>query len=533
MTNYKPEHLGVMIDMSRNSVMNMDSLKRFLTLLKKMGYNTAMLYTEDTYEIEGEPHFGYMRGKYSIEEMQEIDTFAASIGIEMIPCVQTLAHLATFLRWRTIPKDTDNILLVDEERTYQFIDRMFSTLSKCFRSKKIHIGMDEAHELGKGNFLKKHAPEEPYSILSRHLKKVTEIAQKYGLEPMIWSDMYFRCWNKGEYYIPKTEIPEEIVEAYPKNVIPVYWDYYHTDIENYKNMFDNHAQLSDKTWFGGGIWSWSGMIPINTKSLNTMRPALDACRNKNIRNIFFTMWGDNGGECSHFAQLPVLCYLAEYAKGNRDEASIKAKFRRITGIDYDDFMKIDLPNNIDNKPGFVNPSKYLLYSDCFNGFLDGTVIPGIGELYRKYAEELRLIAKKTRRYGYLFDSAAKLCDILEYKAELGIKTRAAYQAGDKATLKTLAEKDYKEIEKRLRIFHAAFEKQWFIDNKPHGFDVEDLRLGGSIQRIISCRKRISDYVSEKISSIPELTENILPYQNVDKGTLNFNNYAQNVTVNVM
>ena len=73
--------LGVMIDMSRNAVMSIDGLKRFLPLLKKMGYNCVMLYTEDTYEVNNEPYFGYMRGRYSKAEMKEIDVFAASLGI--------------------------------------------------------------------------------------------------------------------------------------------------------------------------------------------------------------------------------------------------------------------------------------------------------------------------------------------------------------------------------------------------------------------------------------------------------------------
>ena len=60
--------LGVMIDMSRNAVMSMDGLKRFLPLLAKMGYNTVFLYTEDTYEVDGEPYFGYMRGRYTKED---------------------------------------------------------------------------------------------------------------------------------------------------------------------------------------------------------------------------------------------------------------------------------------------------------------------------------------------------------------------------------------------------------------------------------------------------------------------------------
>ena len=124
----KYERLGVMIDMSRNAVMNVKALKEYLVLLKKMGYNSVMLYTEDTYEVEGEPFFGYMRGRYSVAEMKELDEFANNIGVELIPCIQTLAHLNQALRWGTIHVDCNDIMLCDDERVYNFIDKMFSTL---------------------------------------------------------------------------------------------------------------------------------------------------------------------------------------------------------------------------------------------------------------------------------------------------------------------------------------------------------------------------------------------------------------------
>ena len=73
MAKYKFNYFGVMIDCSRNAVMSVEGLKNYLAILKKMGYNCAMLYTEDTYEVDGEPYFGYMRGRYSKEEMKEID----------------------------------------------------------------------------------------------------------------------------------------------------------------------------------------------------------------------------------------------------------------------------------------------------------------------------------------------------------------------------------------------------------------------------------------------------------------------------
>ena len=41
------ETFGVMIDMSRNAVMSVEALKKYFVYLSKMGYNCAMLYTEE------------------------------------------------------------------------------------------------------------------------------------------------------------------------------------------------------------------------------------------------------------------------------------------------------------------------------------------------------------------------------------------------------------------------------------------------------------------------------------------------------
>ncbi len=509
--------LGVMIDMSRNAVMQLPALKRFLQLLRKIGYNCVMLYTEDTYEVDGEPYFGYMRGRYSKQEMKEIDSYAASLGMELIPCIQTLAHLNAIKRWGKVPFDCDDILMVDDDRTYELIDRMFSTLSECFTSRRIHIGMDEAHMLGRGQHQQKYGIEDASSIMQRHLKRVNALAQKYRYEPMIWSDMCFRPWNNGEYYIAETQLPQEYIDILPENVIPVYWDYYQTAEENYAAMLRNHKQISSKTWFAGGIHSWRGMIPSNRYSLQTMLPAIDACKKEGVRNIFFTTWGDDGAENSHFSILPALFYLAEYVKGNTDAEKIKARFRRMIGIEFDEFMLIDTPNDVTSNEGRPNnPSKYMLFSDCFNDFLDYTVKSGGGEFYRETAKRLHAVSKKSRTYGYLFRSAACLCDALEIKYELGLRTRRAYEAGDKSALQELATKDYPEAIKRIKRFADAFERQWMTDNKPHGFDVQDMRFGGLLRRLGSCQRRLLEYAQGKRSCIEELDEELLPFGEHEK-----------------
>ena len=533
----KFKYFGVMLDVSRNAVMTVDTLKWYLPILKKMGYNCVFLYSEDTYSVEGEPYFGYMRGRYTEQEMREMDEFASSIGIEIIPCVQALAHVNCTLRWLHVNVDTDDIMLVDDDRTYELIDHMFASLSKSFKTRKIHVGMDEAYMLGRGKHLDLHGYEPISSIMKRHLDKVCEIAKKHGYEDvMLWSDMYLRAFNNGNYYLSDfVKVPKDIVEAVPENVIPVYWDYYHKDERIYDIHFDAHKQMSKNTWFGGGAWSWGGFMPHNDYGILTMQPGIRSAIKNKVKNAFITMWGDDGAECSKVAMLPSLFAISEFAKGNEDMDLIKAKFKKSFGISFDEFMLLDALNDINgtsreyNTP--VNPCKYMLHSDYFNGFLDVTVVGGEGEKYRELAPKLWAVAKKTRKFGYLFRTAAALADALAVKFELGYKTRAAYQAGDKEELRRLAENDYKEAEKLIRAYLRVFEEQWFYENKPCGFDVQDIRIGATIQRTISCRRRLLDYVNGKIDAIPELDEKLIPYRNFEKRSIYCNDAKYYLTTN--
>lgn len=58
-----------MLDCSRGAVYSVPALKKYIDVLARMGYGSLQLYTEDTYTVEGEPYFGYLRGRYSEEEI--------------------------------------------------------------------------------------------------------------------------------------------------------------------------------------------------------------------------------------------------------------------------------------------------------------------------------------------------------------------------------------------------------------------------------------------------------------------------------
>ena len=89
-------------------------------------------------------------------------------------------------------RTTTKYFLADSEETYSFLRQILTAASAPYRSKRIHIGMDEAHGVGMGAHLRLHGYEKPYDILRRHLKRVLDIVNELGLSPMMWSDMYFR-----------------------------------------------------------------------------------------------------------------------------------------------------------------------------------------------------------------------------------------------------------------------------------------------------------------------------------------------------
>ena len=534
--NCRAKELGIMLDCSRNAVRSVEHVKQIIRNLALMGYNQLQLYTEDTYEVENEPFFGYMRGRYTASELKQIDEYAKGYGIEVVPCIQTLAHLNQIFRWLEYQEinDTNDILLIDDERTYTLIENMFKSLSKSLTSRKIHLGMDEAHLIGRGKYADLHGSSEKRSdIMLRHLNRVVEIASKYGYECMMWSDMFFRLAFGGQYYVNGDEkIDESVREKVPQNLRLVYWDYYNKDYDTVAKMIDKHQEFNREVMFAGGAWTWIGFAPVNAFSFETTRVALTACKDKGLDRIMFTMWGDDTAECSDLAVLPTLCYGAELIYGNDD---YKDNFRALTGIDADKFLQLDLPNILDpnRKPNVNNCSKYYLFNDCLLGLVDAVCVKDCGKIYAEHAKTLKATEKIAGEYAYLFTTQRALCEVLELKAELGVKTRAIYKSGDRKAMTKLLKEYYYPLVKRLEVFYKAFTNQWYAENKSFGFEVQDFRIGGLIKRIEHVAEILKQYALGKIDNIAELDEMILnPYPRLaDDGT--HNSFSKTITASII
>ena len=148
------------------------------------------------------------------------------------------------------------------------------------------------------------------------------------------------------------------------------------------------------------------------------------------------------------------------------------------------------------------------------------------------------LAARDSRFAYLFRTLEKLSNVLEQKCDLGVRIKAAYDAKDRARLQELATQGIPQVLERLEEFWDAFRAQWDADNKPFGFEVQDIRIGGLEKRLRHAALRIKSYLDGSLDSLPELEQERLPATKNYDGSeeninLNYNAWIANATNSVL
>ncbi|MHB9130990.1 MAG: family 20 glycosylhydrolase [Armatimonadota bacterium] len=509
--------LGAMVDVSRNGVLTVPAAKDYLRCCALMGLNMVMLYSEDTYEVPGEPFFGYLRGRYSQVELKELDDYAFALGIEMIPCIQTLAHLEQILQWPVYQelRDIGGVLIAEEDRTYVLVEKLITAASAPFRTRRIHLGMDEAWGLGSGRFKERHGEKSGFEILNTHLARVRSICDKLGVKPMIWGDMYVHLAStSGNIYDYGSKIPQEVIDKIPQGVDLVYWDYYHTDTKDYEQGIDLYRQLGAPLLTAGGGWTWNRLVAHLPYAFAATNACMTACKAKGMKDYFMTLWGDDGMECDVFTALPALQLAAEHAyAGTVTDDALKANFRGSCDADLDDYFtasKIDyLAFQHDGTKGPDNMSKWLLWQDPLFALtepnLEGVDLQGY---YAGLADTLEPAAQQGGSAWHL-SLPAHIARTLSLKVDLRPKLASAYKAGDKAALREILNGQLTKLQSAMDALWRCHRDTWLAVYKPFGLEVIELRYGGQRTRLQSLAERLAAYLDGKVADIPELEIELL------------------------
>jgi len=504
---------AVLLDCSRTGVVTVEYFKRYLRRIALLGFNLAMLYTKDAYQLPGEPYFGYMRGAYTREEIREIDAYAKKLHIEMIASIQALGHLEPVLRWSAYKsiRDTENVLLTTSDQSYALLEKMISFWSDALDSRRIHLGMDETHDLGRGKYMDQNGYKRGFDIFNEHLKKVCGICKKFQLKPIIWNDMYFKFASAdGTYYNLTTEVPADVRAAIPRDVQTSYWDYYHRDKETYLTMLKKSQQLNGKMpLMATGIWTWGELWCDYGVTDLTTRPCIDACKELGVNEIVYAMWGDDGGYCEFDSAFAAMARVADYAFNDTfDDERTRALFAAVCGADYAVQIALgDIQMPVEDKPVpdkvsapallWDDPLMNIYWRDCWKFDWERVL---------KQYRALRELAERHRddnRAGQV-NHAWNVLNVLVRKIEIRMILMRNYAKRDFDNLEMLCEREIPEMLDALEGLNDSFRAQWFRSYKSYGLEVMQIRLAGLRERYLELARRIDELLDGERDRIEEL-----------------------------
>lgn len=502
------ETLGIVLDCGHNATVRPAHLRKWLRRLSLMGYNVALVYTEAGYRLPDEPCFGYMRGNYRKEDLTALDDYARALGIEMIGSIQALGHLEQLLKWPPYAglRDTEHVLMVGEPKTYALIDKMVAHWASAFKSRRFHLGMDETYDLGRGRYLDRHGYRRGLDIYVEHLAKVTEICERHGLRPMIWSDVLFKLANaSGGHYDEKTRLPDDVAKALPKNVDLVYWDYYRPEKEHYMTRIASHRALGAEPIMTSGVWSWPNFWHNWRLTERNAGPCVDACRETGLKEILFSLWSDDGAFWELDSSFAGLAYAAEkcFGDGGVVEANMGARFSAICFSDLETHRVASTMNQPFQSCDVMWDDPMLAMYLRKVGGEDLTTLAEAERHYLGVAAALEPHA--TDRAAGDLGHAALVAKALAAKVGMANRLLRAYAGRDRAGLAAVREQiapTVTLIERLARSFRGL----WLERCEPFGLEVLQIRFAGLAARYRELEERLSEFLAGRIESIPELDE---------------------------
>ncbi len=310
------ERRGLMLDISRNRVPTMETLRRLIDALHALNYNELQLYTEHTFAYAEHEMVWREASPMTAEEIREIDAYCAERKIELVPNQNSFGHMERWLRhkaYKPLAECPDGFehpisgwrefgsTLYPSDESANFMDSLYSELLPNFTSQQLHIGGDEPWELGKGRSAEHVEREGKHRVYLNFMKQLFALTAKHRHSAQFWADIIM-------------ERPDLVPEL-PKNVVPVIWGY------EADSPFAEQCSIVAEAGFrnqfyvapGAGNWnSFSGRLDVAEANI---RLAAEQGHAHDARGLLLTAWGDNGHHQPWLTLYPALITAAAAAHG--------------------------------------------------------------------------------------------------------------------------------------------------------------------------------------------------------------------------
>ena len=299
-----------MLDISRDKVPTMGTLRLIVDLLAKFGYNQFQLYTEHTFAYSRHKGVWEHASPLTPSEIRALDAYCAMNGIELVANQNSFGHLERWLTkpeynhlaelpqggaplpWGGFKKDPTTLCPTDP-RSLEFLDGLYDELLPNFESKLFNIGCDETFDLlGEGRSAAQVKEKGEGRVYLEFLKQVADRARKHGRRPMFWGDVILKH--------------PELVPELPKDLIALDWGY--EGNHPFMEQAEKFKAAGLEFYVCPGTSSWNSLAGRVENMRENMIAAEHAGRIHGAKGFMVTDWGDGGHWQPLAASLPGLVF---------------------------------------------------------------------------------------------------------------------------------------------------------------------------------------------------------------------------------
>lgn len=286
---------GVMLDISRDRVPTMETLRHLIGQLASLKYNEIQLYMEHTFAYQGHEEVWEQASPLSSEELLELHALCQRLHIDLVPNQNSLGHMERWLKhprynplaetpegfispWhRSDTLHEPTTLNPQDPGSLALITDLYDQLLPHFTSPYFNVGGDEPWELGRGAS-REAWEKEPGRIYLEFLKKLHEEAAKRGRTMQFWADIIVKY--------------PALVEELPRDAVGMIWGYEASEPK--EGDVELIAGTGLPFYMVPGTSSWNSLIGRTSNALANLQNAARLGLKYGALGYLVTDWGDNG-----------------------------------------------------------------------------------------------------------------------------------------------------------------------------------------------------------------------------------------------
>jgi len=281
---------GVMLDVSRDKVPTLVTLKDLIARLASWKINQVQLYLEHTFAYEGHDEVWRDASPFTADEIRELDAWCREHFVELVPNQNCLGHMGRWLRhdrYRPLAITPDGFtdfmgrqrgpmtLEPSNPGSLALVRDLLAQLLPCFTSSRVHVGLDEPWEL----------PDERIGDYLDWVETLCAVPELDGRQILVWGDIVSGRADR------LTRIPEHVTVCE--------WGY--EDWTPFEEKAAIYSETDTKFWNCPGTSSWTTILGRTTNMKGDCVAAAEALLGHGGTGFLNTDWGDQG----HLQYLPI------------------------------------------------------------------------------------------------------------------------------------------------------------------------------------------------------------------------------------